>query len=68
MAWQDVTVYHILKHKVLIMTAAAAEAIAERLQQPLPQHAARPVRAAWWEEHKKSYEQALQQLLSAQQQ
>jgi hypothetical protein len=68
MGWQDVTVYHILKHKVLIMTEAAAKAMAQRLQQPLPQHAARPVRAAWWEGHKRSYEQALQQLLAAQHQ
>eukprot|EP00197_Chlamydomonas_leiostraca_P005908 CAMPEP_0202874660 /NCGR_PEP_ID=MMETSP1391-20130828/25798_1 /ASSEMBLY_ACC=CAM_ASM_000867 /TAXON_ID=1034604 /ORGANISM="Chlamydomonas leiostraca, Strain SAG 11-49" /LENGTH=312 /DNA_ID=CAMNT_0049556151 /DNA_START=183 /DNA_END=1124 /DNA_ORIENTATION=+ len=66
--WQKVTVYHILKHGALIMTADAAAAMAAKLQEPLPHHAARPRRMAWWSEQQKAYRDALTELVAAQQQ
>lgn len=65
MPWQQVTVYHILKHGALVMTADAAAAIAAKLQEPLAQHAAKPKRMAWWKEQQQAYQGALEELLAA---
>lgn len=65
MPWQDITVYHLLKYSALVITCPAAVALAQRLQQPLPQHTLRPRRMLWWKQHKQSYEAELEQLLSA---
>ncbi|KAJ9517946.1 hypothetical protein QJQ45_004237 [Haematococcus lacustris] len=63
MAWQDVTVYHLLKHSMLVISQPAAAALAHRIQHPLLQQPGQQVRAQWWQQHRESYGRELQLLM-----
>mmetsp|Transcript_4760 Transcript_4760/g.8268 ORF Transcript_4760/g.8268 Transcript_4760/m.8268 type:complete len:345 (-) Transcript_4760:413-1447(-) len=67
MPWQQLTVYHLLKHQALVITKPALLAMTHRLQQPPA--SLRPGerhRLAWWQQQQRSYQEVLKSLAAAQ--
>lgn len=65
----ELTVYDVLRHGALVLTAPAARAIAARLARPplLPRQAAQRARLVWWAQQQAQLTQALAALQAAEQ-
>jgi ketol-acid reductoisomerase len=60
----DLTVYHVLKYNVLVMTREAVARLQDLLSNPSHRNKL-PKKRRWWANEKKVFQEALQEIMDA---